>query len=145
MAIHDGSAGDADGQIAGGSEGVQMSYPQGQTSSTQAGFSVAPQELLNRSVYTSDGRFLGKVKELDRGWFKVNAPRALDYWLPMTGIRAVVHQQVLLELDTAAVRKIRRHEPPAMARERMEREQDAAEFEYEGTEEPDEESPAEDD
>ncbi len=83
---------------------------------------VPPEGIEGRAVYANDGRYLGRGDVLDGAWFKVDAPQAQDYWLPMSSIRAVVHGQVLLHEDTATVRKIRRYETPQAAEERFERE-----------------------
>lgn len=79
-------------------------------------------KLQDRSIYSRDGRFLGKAVSFDDGWFKLDTPNAPDYWLPLETIREVVEGQVVLRIDWAAVRKERRHEPPEAARRRFERE-----------------------
>jgi hypothetical protein len=52
-------------------------------------------------VITADGEELGSVKEVAAASFKVDAPMALDYWLP---IDAVVVQQPGEDLVTAFAR-----------------------------------------
>ena len=81
-----------------------------------------PDKLQGRSIYSRDGRFLGRAVSFDGGWFKLDAPHAIDYWLPLDTVREVVEGQVVLRIDWAAVRNERRHEPPEAARRRFEQE-----------------------
>jgi hypothetical protein len=52
------------------------------------------------------------VSAIERGVFKINAPRALDYWLPVSMVRDIVEGQVLLHLDAADVIPQRLTFPP---------------------------------
>ena len=48
-------------------------------------------------VFTRDGASLGVVKEVEDAYFKVDAPRARDYWLSCEFVRA--HSPASVELD----------------------------------------------
>ena len=49
-------------------------------------------------VYTKDGKLLGQVDAVGDGEFKVDAPMALDYWLPNDCIESVRYETVLLRI-----------------------------------------------
>ncbi|MGI8549796.1 MAG: YsnF/AvaK domain-containing protein [Dehalococcoidia bacterium] len=49
-------------------------------------------------VYTVDGDHLGKVKEVQGGVFKVDAPHQLDYWLSMGCVASAAGDRVTLSV-----------------------------------------------
>ena len=50
-------------------------------------------------VATSDGKELGRVKEIGDTCFKINAPRRRDYWLSQAAVERRVGKIALLRLD----------------------------------------------
>jgi hypothetical protein len=58
-------------------------------------------------VFSSDGQHLGHVKEIDAGtgWFKVDAPAAPDFWLPLDAILEQERGVALLKLSHNEVRE----------------------------------------
>lgn len=50
-----------------------------------------------QAVFTSDGEELGTVKEVQAGYFKVNAPMHPDYWLQEQFVRPDLEGRLMLE------------------------------------------------
>lgn len=59
-------------------------------------------------VYSKDGKYLGDIAELRDGLFKLDAPMAVDYWLPDADVEKVEHGSVLLAFPAAELREHRR-------------------------------------
>ncbi len=71
---------------------------------------------LGLGLYTKDGKLLGQVAALGSGEFKVDAPMALDYWLPVSCIESVRYETVLLAFPEAELVSYKR-EPGVTADE----------------------------
>ena len=54
--------------------------------------------ILNTPVFTLDGEQFGYVKELHGGYFKIDVPLALDYWLSTSYIAESTLDRVSLSL-----------------------------------------------
>ena len=52
--------------------------------------------IVGTPVRSSDGKDLGKVKELLGRYFKVDAPMAQDYWLPRSVVRSATQSELIL-------------------------------------------------
>jgi hypothetical protein len=50
-------------------------------------------------VYTEDGEQVGQVKEIDAGFFKVDASMQPDYWLPDSAVRSYTAERVTLAFN----------------------------------------------
>ena len=46
-------------------------------------------------VYSKDGKLLGTVSELRPGYFKLDSPMSLDYWLPEECLEKEVHEVLM--------------------------------------------------
>jgi hypothetical protein len=52
---------------------------------------------IDAEIFTSDGDKIGVVREVQGGFFKVNAAMQPDYWLPMHCISSATGNRVLLD------------------------------------------------
>lgn len=55
--------------------------------------------ILNTPVFTADGDQFGYVKEVHGGYFKIDVPMAVDYWLSATYIAESTLDRVTLSLN----------------------------------------------
>lgn len=58
-------------------------------------------------VYSKDGKYLGDVTEQRGGLFKLDAPLAVDFWLPVTDVEKVEHGSALLCFPEGELREHR--------------------------------------
>ncbi|MGK2964335.1 MAG: DUF2171 domain-containing protein [Tepidiformaceae bacterium] len=58
---------------------------------------------VGQPITTSDGSDVGRVKEVQGGFFKVDAPMARDYWLSSACVRSVEGPMVRLNLRSDEV------------------------------------------
>lgn len=68
---------------------------------------------IGQPVYTNDGDRLGSVKEVQGAFFKVDAPMAPDYWLPVSSVSTATGNQVTLSFDTGHLGDYRTNGPEA--------------------------------
>lgn len=63
--------------------------------------------LAGMPVFTTDGTHLGHVRDVDpaEGWFKVDAPQAPDFWLPLSDVQEVAARYVLLNKRRSEIRQ----------------------------------------
>jgi hypothetical protein len=72
-----------------------------------AGVEDAGKKLMSGlPVFTNDGAHLGHVDSVDaeRGWFKVRAPQAPDFWLALEDLADVTPRYALLGIRRLQVR-----------------------------------------
>jgi hypothetical protein len=63
------------------------------------------------AVFTSDGTELGKVKSVEPSAFRVDAPRALDYWLENTLVADSAEGRINLSIAESEVAGYRMDRP----------------------------------
>ena len=76
--------------------------------------------ILNTPVFTSDGEQFGYVKEIQGGYFKLDVPMALDYWLSRAYIADSTLDRVTLSLNKNEVEEHRLSAPGLEGREHSE-------------------------
>ncbi|MGE0598229.1 MAG: hypothetical protein AB7J35_00200 [Dehalococcoidia bacterium] len=59
---------------------------------------MAAEIVAGATIFTSDGKELGKVKEVEPTAFRVDAPRALDYWLENSLVAEATAARVTLSI-----------------------------------------------
>ena len=66
-------------------------------------------------VHTEDGEQIGRVKEVDGAFFKVDAPMQPDYWLPRDALLSYTAERVTLAFnkDQLGDRKVEHSTPGA--------------------------------
>lgn len=52
-------------------------------------------------VYSKDGKYLGDISDFRGSDFKLDAPMAVDFWLPVGDVEKVEHGSALLSFDEA--------------------------------------------
>ena len=62
-------------------------------------------------VVALDGKHLGKVKEVQDTYFKVDAPMRRDYWLTCNEVMSADHQQALLLIPSDEINLYRMDKP----------------------------------
>lgn len=62
---------------------------------------------LGLRVYSKDGKYLGDISEFRGADFKLDAPMAVDFWLPVGDVEKVEHGSVLLSFAEAELREHR--------------------------------------
>ena len=76
------------------------------------------QGMIGQAIYTQDGDHLGKVKEIQGRFLKVDAPMQTDYWLSEDCVAAGTGNEVRLSITKDALDNYKTDEPDEVGVER---------------------------
>ena len=74
----------------------------------QSGFGDAS---IGGEVFTSDGKRLGKVWDVQNASFQVDCSYELEYWLPFNTVESADAERITLTFPKAALNRFKSREP----------------------------------
>ena len=59
--------------------------------------------IVGTPIHSADAEEIGTVKEVSGAYFKIDAPMAPDFWLPVSLVRSAHHAAVVLQINKDAI------------------------------------------
>jgi len=98
-----------DDEIAEGGIGHESTIPRSGTGPS----GVGPDLPIGWEVCTSDGEVVGRVKEVQSDWLKVDAPMQPDFWLAVDHVQSLSQGRVMLSVTRDRIGHIKSAGPRA--------------------------------